>query len=43
VRGKGGESYAIVSDVAMKNARSTKETNPRWSWTDQKPKDWFLE
>ena len=43
VNGARGESYVTVSDVAMKNAKAVKETNPRWTWTNTKPRDWFLE
>jgi hypothetical protein len=43
VSGARGESYVTVSDVAIKNAKAVKETNPRWTWTNTKPRDWFLE
>jgi hypothetical protein len=43
VRGARGETYVALSEVARKNARSVKESNPRWTWTSEKPRAWFLE
>jgi hypothetical protein len=43
ILGRRGESYEAVSDAAMRNASSIKESNPRWGWTTTKPRDWFLE
>lgn len=43
VSGAGGEHYSTVSDIAAQNARTIKETSPRWTWTTTKPRDWFLE
>lgn len=43
ISGASGEHYSTVSDLAAQNAKSIKETNPRWTWTTTKPRDWFLE
>jgi hypothetical protein len=43
VLGRRGESYEKVSEPAMKGARVVRETNPRWNWTTEKPRDWFLD
>jgi hypothetical protein len=43
ISGAGGEHYSTVNDIAAQNARTIKETNPRWTWTTTKPREWFLE
>ena len=43
VIGTSGEHYSTVNDIAAQNARTIKETNPRWNWTTTKPREWFLE
>jgi hypothetical protein len=43
VRGARGETYVTVSDIAKKNAKAIRESNPRWNWTTTKPREWFLE
>jgi hypothetical protein len=43
ISGASGEHYSTISELAAQNARSIKETNPRWTWTTAKPRDWFLE
>ena len=43
ISGARGERYSTVSDIAAQNARTIKETNPRWNWTSIKPRDWLLE
>ena len=40
---RAGEHYSTVSDLAAQNATTINETNPRWTWTTTKPRDWFLE
>jgi hypothetical protein len=43
ISGARGEHYSTVSDIAVQNARSIKETNPRWNWSSIKPRDWLLD
>lgn len=43
ISGAGGEHYSTVSDIAAQNARTIKETSPRWTWTTTKPREWFLD
>ena len=43
ISGASGEPYSTVNVLAAQNARFIKETNPRWTWTDIKPRDWLLE
>ena len=43
ISGARGERYSTVSDIAAQNARTIKETNPRWTRTTIKPRDWLLE
>lgn len=43
VRGARGESYSTVNSIAKENAKDIKESNPRWTWTNEKPPEWFLE
>ena len=43
ISGTRGEPYSTVSDIAAQNAKTIKETNPRWTWTTVKPSSWFLE
>ena len=43
VLGRRGESYQTVSEVAAANARTISETNPRWNWTSERPREWLLE
>jgi hypothetical protein len=43
ISGASGEHYSTVNVLAAQNARYIKETNPRWTWTDIKPRDWLLD
>ena len=43
ISGARGERYSTVSDIAAQNARTIKETKPRWNWVSIKPRDWLLE
>jgi hypothetical protein len=43
VYGRRGESYRTVSEIATTNARTIKESNPRWTWTSTRPREWLLE
>ena len=43
IYGARGESYGTVSDVAARNAKVIRETDPRWAWTSARPRQWFLE
>jgi hypothetical protein len=43
VRGRRGETYVTASDITRRNARSVRESNPRWTWRTTRPADWILD